>query len=88
MIPALGNLKRLRIAFPHDAVDQPLFPIDPAGPPLGHVSTQRLGLTRALERMTSTFFDQAVEFVAKFRVDILPVEIVIPRRRPKCDFHG
>lgn len=47
VIPALRHFERLRFALAADAIDQPMFAIDPAGPPAAQVPAKWLGLARS-----------------------------------------
>ena len=61
MIPTLRNLQRLRVATAAHPVHQPMFAIDPAGPPAGQVPAERLGLPGAAKRVTLAFLDQHID---------------------------
>jgi len=55
MVAALGDFEALIRARSGDAIDQPMFAIDAAGPPARPFVAERLGLADALERRSSSF---------------------------------
>jgi hypothetical protein len=88
MMPALRHLQRLLLAAPRHPVHHAMLLVDPARPPAWQIAAQRLGLARSLERVPAAFLDQAVRSVAQPGVMLLPMAIILPRRRPERHFHG
>src|SRR6476469_9781108 len=88
MIAALRHFERLNFALAIDAIHQPMFAIDTAGPPAAQVSTQGFGLAGAAEGIAHAFLEQAIQAVAALRAFRLPVEIILPGRRPEDYLHG
>lgn len=88
MIPALRHLQRLRLPTARHAIHQPVLLIDPPRPPARQIAAERLGLAGALERMAAAFLDQGVQLVDDLRVMLLPMAVIVPRRRPERHVHG
>jgi hypothetical protein len=88
MIPALRDLKRLRIALARHPIYQPMLAVDPAGPPAGQIAAERFRLAGAAERIAHAFLDQRIDAFEALPVVALPAEIVIPRPRREDQLHG
>ena len=84
MIPTLRDFER--IVF--DAIDEPVFIINPARPPACPILLQWFWFPQSGERISRTVFDQCIEFGQDLGIGLLPVEIVVPGGRGEDNPHS
>ena len=87
MLPALSNLKRLRVVFAGNAIDKPVLPGDAAGPPTGPIMPKRLGFSDAGEWRPAAVFNKAVETLQGLAVLLDPFDIIVPTLGQERQFH-
>ena len=74
MAPTLGDFD----SFLYEAVDNPVFIINPPAPPAGPVAFQRFGIANALMAVPNDILQYLIDSLQRFFILGLPVQIIVP----------
>src|SRR3546814_3911947 len=85
---ALNDFQPLLGCLARDAIDEPVFLVDPARPKSREFTAQGFRFAGSFERRAAAFVDQAVQAKLHLPVGFAPEAIILPGVGRKDDVHG